>query len=29
VVVVVRAVGSRALQNSFAVPVTVPPDGSN
>jgi len=29
VVVAVRAVGSRTLQNSFAVPVTVPPDGSN
>jgi hypothetical protein len=29
VVVAVRAVGSRTLQNSFAVPVTAPPDGSN
>ena len=29
VVVAVRAVGSRTLQNSFTVPVTVPPDGSN
>jgi hypothetical protein len=29
VVVAVRTVGSGTLQNSFAVPVTVPPDASN
>jgi hypothetical protein len=29
VVAAARAVGSRALQNSFAAPVTVPPAGSN